>query len=366
MINPPDALFRTDHAMQNTRHSPLATRHFGVVIIGRNEGERLVTCLRSLAGRGGPVVYVDSGSNDSSVENARTAGAEVVELDLSTPFTAARARNAGVARLLQDHGELEFIQFVDGDCEMFPHWLETARHALRENPALAAVCGRLRERDRDRSIYNRLADMEWNQSPGPAAHCGGIAMYRLKALRDVGGFDETLIAGEEPELCLRLRRANWKLERLPDDMAWHDIAMTRFSQWWRRSTRAGYVYAEGSARYGRDAEHYNVKQTLSFLAWALAWPLLILALAWPTRGLSLLGLLAYPLLAWRIRRGARKRGLTNSDAWLYGWANVAAKFAQFAGFRKYWWGRIRNRRGGIIEYKTPAPAEVLPKPSSLQ
>ncbi len=354
--NPPDALPLADCSSLDARHSPLATRHFGVVIIGRNEGERLVACLRSLVGRGGPVVYVDSGSDDSSVNNARAAGAEVVELDLSIPFTAARARNAGVARLLQDHAELEFIQFVDGDCEVFAGWLDTARRALRENPEWAAVCGRLRERDRDRSIYNRLADMEWNQAPGPTAHCGGIAMYRLKPLRDAGGFDETLIAGEEPELCLRLRRAGWKLQRLPDDMAWHDIAMTRFSQWWKRSTRAGFVYAEGAARHGRGPERYNVKQTLSILAWALAWPAVVLALAWPTRGLSLLGLLVYPFLAWRIRRGARRRGLSAADAWLYGWANVVAKFAQLAGFGKYWRDRLRGRRSGIIEYKTAEPA----------
>lgn len=71
---------------------------FGVVVIGRNEGERLRQCLRSLL----PTVvavYVDSGSTDGSAKWARDNGAEVVDLDASVPFTAARVRNAGFQRL---------------------------------------------------------------------------------------------------------------------------------------------------------------------------------------------------------------------------------------------------------------------------
>src|SRR5947207_307333 len=59
----------------------------GVVVIGRNEGDRLRTCLSAVAGRNLPVVYVDSGSTDGSVATARGLGADVVALDLTTPFT---------------------------------------------------------------------------------------------------------------------------------------------------------------------------------------------------------------------------------------------------------------------------------------
>ncbi len=65
----------------------------GVVIIGRNEGERFERCLRSLVGRASPIVYVDSGSTDNSVgfaESHASSGVHVVRLDMSTPFTAAR------------------------------------------------------------------------------------------------------------------------------------------------------------------------------------------------------------------------------------------------------------------------------------
>ncbi len=67
----------------------------GVVVIGRNEGERLVRSLESVVGKAAAVVYVDSASSDQSVANARRIGADVVELDRSEPFTAARAECRG-------------------------------------------------------------------------------------------------------------------------------------------------------------------------------------------------------------------------------------------------------------------------------
>ena len=83
------------------------------VVIGRNEGARLVASLASLGGVG-RVVYVDSGSTDNSLQAARVHGAQVVALDMSRPFTAARARNAGTAAL--DDPAPAFVQFLDGDC----------------------------------------------------------------------------------------------------------------------------------------------------------------------------------------------------------------------------------------------------------
>src|SRR3982074_2080568 len=60
--------------------------NLGVVVIGRNEGHRLITCLDSLSDAL-TVIYVDSGSTDRSVQAAQDRGIHVVELDLSIPFT---------------------------------------------------------------------------------------------------------------------------------------------------------------------------------------------------------------------------------------------------------------------------------------
>ena len=177
----------------------------GVVVIGRNEGERLRRCLDSVLGSSRAVVYVDSGSTDGSVELARALGAVVHALDLRQPFTAARARNEGLRHLLSVVPELEWVQFVDGDCEVAPGWIAQATVFVADRPDVAAVCGRRRERYPERSVFNRLCDIEWDTPIGEARACGGDVLMRTAALRQVDGYRADLIAGEEPELCVRLR-----------------------------------------------------------------------------------------------------------------------------------------------------------------
>ena len=188
-------------------------------------------------GRGFAIVYVDSDSADGSVELARSLGAEVVQLDLTRPFTAARARNEGFERLSQINPDMRFVQFVDGDCEVAKGWIATALQVLQENPEVGVVCGRRRERFPEQTVYNHLADLEWDSPVGEAKACGGDAMMRVEAIRKVGGYNPLIIAAEDDEVCLRIRREGWKVLRLDCEMTLHDMAMTRFGQWWRRSTR---------------------------------------------------------------------------------------------------------------------------------
>ena len=232
----------------------------GFVVIGRNEGDRLARALRSI----GPthlVVYVDSGSSDGSVELARRLGAHVVLLDPLVPFTAARARNAGARRLAEIQPHLCWVMFMDGDCELLPGFLEAALVSARSDAALAVVAGRRRERCPGHSVYNRLCDDEWDTPVGDAKACGGDALIRLAAFGEVGGYDDRLIAGEEPELCVRLRRACWRVLRIDADMTLHDAAMTRLAQWWKRAKRAGHAYAEGAALHGAPPERHWVRET---------------------------------------------------------------------------------------------------------
>lgn len=334
----------------------------GVVAIGRNEGERLRRCLRSVADRGLVLVYVDSGSRDGSVEMARGMGVEVVDLDLSRPFSAARARNEGLERLLGVAPEVQYVQFVDGDCEIVEGWIDRARRELDDHPDLAAVCGRLRERHPERSVYNRLADLEWDTPTGEAKACGGVAVMRVAALRQVGGFDPDLIAGEEPELCVRLRRSGWRIFRIDAEMALHDMAMTRFRQWWKRSARAGHAFAEGAALHGGAPERHYVRETRSIVVWGLVAPVACLALAWPTRGASLVLLLAgYVLLFGRVYRSCRrKRGSAPADARAFAFFVVVGKIPGAIGVLRYWLGRASGKRSRVVDFRGPIAAGDAP------
>ena len=302
----------------------------GAVAIGRNEGDRLVRCLEALVAQlpdPRKIVYVDSGSTDGSRDRAQERGIAVVTLDTTIPFTAARARNAGWRYLLEQHppGTLAYIQFIDGDCELDPGWLDRALAQFATDAQLAVVCGRRRERFPQATPYNRLADMEWDTPIGEASACGGDSLIRVEALQAVEGYDPRLICGEEPEMCIRLRRLGWKIWRLNGEMTLHDADMTRFSQWWKRSIRGGWAVAEGYDRYGKAPEAYMVKEHKSGWLWGAIVPVvwlclglmtivltpILLPLAVVTALLSLLIPAGYGFLGWRIYqyRLARAIGL---------------------------------------------------------
>jgi GT2 family glycosyltransferase len=323
----------------------------GIVAIGRNEGERLARCLRSVVGRGFPVVYVDSNSTDGSVALARSLGAEVVELDPSQPIGFSRARNEGFDRLCQLDQEIRYVQFVDGDCEVIEGWLDRARHVLDERPDVALVTGRRRERFAEKSIYNRMADIEWNMPVGEIKGSHGDIMIRVEPFRQVGGFDQNVLASEDFELCLRLRRTGWILLRIDAAMTLHDMAMTRFSQWWRRCVRSGYAYADGAYLHGKSPERHYVREVRSIVFWGFLLPLFILGLAWPTRGASLLLLGGYAHVYWRSRRFALDRTSSVANARLYAGACTIAKFPMAVGLFLYWFRRVTRGPMRNIEYK---------------
>lgn len=311
------------------------------VAIGRNEGARLIRCLDSLVAAGfRRIVYVDSGSTDGSIAAAEARGVQVVRLDLSQPFTAARARNAGVAAL---PAGADLVQFVDGDCEMVPGWLTMAAGFLTDNPDVAVACGRRREIAPEASVYNRLIDREWDTPAGRTRSCGGDALMRRRAFDAVGGFDPGLIAGEEPELCVRLRQAGWQIWRLPAEMTRHDAAITRFGQWWRRTRRAGHAYAEGAAMHGAAPESHNVAQLRRALLWGLVLPLMAVGGAMLIHPVLLALLLIYPAqvarLWWRGGDAAQALFLT------------LGKIPEALGALEYGIKRLTGTRARLIEYK---------------
>ena len=326
----------------------------GVVIIGRNEGVRLVRCLESI-GVGREIVYVDSGSSDDSVAAAKASKAQVVELDVSLPFTAARARNAGRAALSSD---CELIQFVDGDCMLQPGWMTAGSMALANDPSLAAVFGRRREMRPEASRYNWMCDVEWSIPPGTTRYFGGDVMLRTSALDQAGGYPSEMIAGEEPDLSIRLREVGWRIACLPLEMTLHDVAITHFNQWWRRSIRSGHAYAELAARHHDEAGADYRKRLRGVLVWGGGLPLAIFGLV--AAGLAvggksfflsaaaLFGLLFAQFC--RLSLGALRK-YSPIDALTLGTFLVLTKPAQAIGVTKYWRNRLMERPSSIIEYK---------------
>tara|TARA_R110000787_G_scaffold104094_1_gene210818 strand:+ start:2176 stop:3186 length:1011 start_codon:yes stop_codon:yes gene_type:complete len=324
--------------------------NIGAVVIGRNEGERLKQCLNSLSNELDYIVYVDSGSTDGSVEVAQSLGVIVVSLDMTQPFTAARARNAGLAKLVEISPNIDYVQFVDGDCEVWPAWLSQAKDFLDNHPDFAAVCGRRRERYPDASIYNELCDIEWDTPIGEAKACGGDALFRLTALQAVDGYRGDLIAGEEPEMCYRMRQVGWKIMRLDAEMTMHDAAMTRFGQWWKRNVRAGHAYAESYALHGHESEKFRKKETRSIVVWAVLIPLVIILLTIIEDDFISLWLI-YPLQIIRLAFQYKSKLDSFYLGLMYATSNVVSKWPQFTGIVAFLKNYAHGKKGNLIEYK---------------
>jgi GT2 family glycosyltransferase len=331
----------------------------GVVAIGRNEGRRLAECLSSIHVRPDiPTVYVDSGSTDGSVALARTMGVEVVELEPVPLFTAAMARNAGLERLVESTPDLAYVMFLDGDCTLAPGWLEAAAARLDDDPTLAVVAGRRRERGARQSVFRRLMDIEWNTPVGELDACGGDAAMRVRAFRELGGFEPSLPAGEEPELCHRLRSRGWRIVRLDAEMTSHDMGEAAAGPWWRRNVRHGYAAQDMARRFPEAAGPYR-RQILSAWTWGAVVPGCLLVAAvlgarltgWPPMACGLLASLIYPVQAVRIARTVHFGAPDLSTAMTHGVAMLLAKWPHLLGQLAY----LRDRRNGRsprhIEYR---------------
>lgn len=329
-------------------------RQIAAIVIGRNEGARLVLCLKSLTEQGAQIVYVDSGSTDASVAEAEKIGATIVVLDTSVPFTAARARNAGVGAL---QGAPEFIQLVDGDCRVAPGWLKMAAQALNDDPGLGLVTGWRREIHPQASVYNAMCDFEWHRPAGDILTCGGDMMLRRTAFEAVGGFDPVVIAAEDDEFCLRLGKTGWKLKRLPQTMTYHDAAMTRFGQWWKRAERAGHGFAQVGAMH---PPHFKREQRRGWLFGAVLPGLALLGLGlnltvgvtvgaacWLISAVGALYLLSYI----RTVQGLRREGLPASTALHHALFLTLSKFPNLIGMIRYHLRKLRGRDMRLIEYK---------------
>lgn len=328
-----------------------------VVVIGRNEGQRLARCLESVRRTPGlkstELIYVDSNSKDGSPELAATYGAQVIVLNAQRT-TAALGRNAGWRAAKGD-----FILFLDGDTILHPDFANAALSPMLQDPSIVAVWGHRREIHPEASIYNRILDLDWVYAPGIAEFCGGDVLMRRSALDEAGGYDAELIAGEEPELCRRMRARGYRILHIDHPMTGHDLQITRFGQYWKHAARAGHAFAEISARFrASDDKFWDAERKRNLIRGGFWMGSFALAAA-----ISALRLTILPLLIWL----ALLLVMSVRSAWkshwksqhlpallLYGIHSHLQQIPICVGQITYSLDQRRGNRRTLIEYKEPA------------
>jgi len=328
-----------------------------VIVIGRNEGDRLVRCLESVGSMRAiegevEVIYVDSDSTDGSPQKAEALGARALTVKPERP-AAAIGRNAGWRAALA-----EIVLFLDGDTILDANF---AADSLVEfdDPNVAVVWGHRREIHPEASVYNRVLDLDWIYPPGPSEFCGGDALMRRSVLEEVGGFDETLIAGEEPEMCRRIRTSGYVILHVDRPMTGHDLAMTRWSQYWRRAFRAGHAYAEVADRFRgtempmweREVKRNLIHGTAMMMLAAVGLAGSI-ALVSPIPVLGAVGLWLALVLRTAAKCGWKSRHLTTRL--LYGIHSHLQQVPILFGQIRYRRDRRAGRKQALIDYKEDA------------
>lgn len=312
----------------------------GAIVIGRNEGLRLDACLRSVLAQTQRVVYADSGSSDGSPDRAAKLGVPTVLLSPDLPFTAARGRNEGAAKLLELFPDCDAIQFVDGDCILHAGWIARAAAELERRGDAAIVCGRRYERNPSFTAYNALCDREWDTPVGEAEACGGDSLVRTTAFRAAGGFDPRLLAGEEPELAARLRALGWQVWRIDYPMTEHDMNMVHLAQWWRRAQRGGFGYAQVWTETRHLPRRLYSRQLRSALLWMILIPFAVCAAALAA-GVPWLLLLIPLAYAAQIARIA-KRQSGEGPHWEMAALTLFAKLPEIVGALRFFLGPRRR------------------------
>jgi glycosyltransferase involved in cell wall biosynthesis len=350
----------------------------GVVVIGRNEGERLACAVAAALEQAAIVVYVDSNSDDGSRDRAAALGAEVVHLTAG-PYTPSRGRQEGFEHLTRLRPDLPYVQFIDGDCLLAPGWIATARAYLDAHPDVVAVFGRRREERTAESLYSRLMDVDWDQPPGEAPNFGGDALVRCAAVAAAGGWSATTINAEDIDLSFRIRAATGgRIVRLADEMTRHDVRMSRFAQYWRRAVRAGYGYAEVGWRFRHGPGRMLLKRMASSWLYAAVLPAVAVVGLWVWWPLAVVVGLVYLRTLGKLFARARRRGADRRTAAAYAALNLVCKAASAWGSLLYLRDRLSGgpTRDNLIVYRSriartapaaaaaasPTPAGTDPRP----
>jgi len=221
--------------------------YISILMCTRNRGRAVARCLESLSRQNYPassleIMVLDDASSDDTPQRARES--------LAVLFTAGFRR----AQLLENHENLqiaagrsllekqispdaEFVCFIDDDAELPVEALSGLAGFLRENPGTGAAGPRIAAMSEPGAAVHKANFVSWagrygEKDSSTPLDCDWLnstcLMVRASALGQSGGFYAGFYtAHEEVDLCLRLKKAGWRIVYLPGITVLHDIVPGR-------------------------------------------------------------------------------------------------------------------------------------------
>lgn len=192
-----------------------------IIIITRNEEKNIAACIESVLRacktlEKTEVILVDSASSDSTIKIAAQYPIKIIQISPLSHLSASAGRHTGFM-----HAKGKFIQFVDGDMTLYDNWFECSLKYFNDEK-IAGITG-LTINSFD---VNKNQNMEEEKNTKILKNhetniLFGAALYKYEVLKKIGGYNPYLFGNEEAELSFRIRRAGYKLLKLPEKMAIH-------------------------------------------------------------------------------------------------------------------------------------------------
>jgi glycosyltransferase involved in cell wall biosynthesis len=269
-----------------------------VVVITRNEEEMIGDCLKSVIASADlavskgiietyEIIHVDSASTDRTVEIARKYPVKILQLPASWPLSASAGLYTGYK-----NAKGKFFMPVGGDMIMKKNWFSKALPAIMTDKSLGAVTGFEEEYLEGDGYFKRaiMEGIEASRSPEFVEEAG-TAVYRMKVLKKVGGYNPFLKGAEDTDLSYRILTEGYKIKRLTDTSTVH--------YWFKKEGKINYIqtlrstwtwsYGDGQImRYGLFGGKYMRRQKSKYFRARHIWTYFSFMVMVAVAGLNLL------------------------------------------------------------------------------
>lgn len=283
-----------------------------VIVPCRNEAPNLAACLQSLVDQELPpdeILVIDDGSIDESRQRVREFArttALPIRLRAGAQRGAAAARNVGAAQAAGD-----LLIFVEADARYPRSYLAHAAQALCAPHVGGAIGGRRCVwADRDTLVaraWNHLFHGRWQQQCLGRRAPLGAWVFRRSDFERLGGYDETLIVGEDRDLALRVGAQGQRIAFFPGGKIHHRDPPSLAGSW-RRAYWGGRHSLPFRRRWGHPRRDLALALALLILPIAALIAILAVPGAWPLPAAVALGLPLLPTdVRWAMRRGLHSK-----------------------------------------------------------
>ena len=186
------------------------------------------------------LVIVDNGSSDNTLSLARKFAQET---DIKTFVTSSKAGLGAIRQIAVDNAEGDYILWVDDDLVLSKDYVRNQVEFMEKNPNVGAAKGfRLKDKSHATISIATLSSLLDSNSQNPKVIGTGSAIFRLNALKSIGGFDIRIKgAGEDIDVSRRIRESGWGLSINNSARQYKKDSPATLKALWKKNLWYGYA-----------------------------------------------------------------------------------------------------------------------------